>query len=238
MRRGIGAAGIVANRERNNRMMDLGAQIENARNSKFLEIFEKFKIKLTNFLNSHKNRIFSDPEFRELFLSLCGSVGIDPFTIKDSKIDKIFGKFYVNLSIQILTNIYINRNKFGNLVPIEIIIESVQSDMRVSLHDIKRSVESLNVFGDGMPKIIDINGKMFLSSLPDELSADTPTILDLIGGTCGIGMGELKQRTGWEPERTSEAVNSLIREGVLWFDHIDQTYWPIAFFLARESTSR
>jgi ESCRT-II complex subunit VPS22 len=238
MRRGLGAAGVLKQRERSQKMNELGEKIEASRVDKAKERLSDFKTKLTEFALKYRSRIQDDPVFREQFVSMCDMVGVDPIQI--SKGSKTWlggiigiGDFYSELAVQVLTQCMIQRKStYGSLLPVLKCFELIQTE-NVSLDDLKRAIKSLDCFGAGGVRIVTIAQDLFISSLPDEMSKDSSTILECYNTNAGKSLSELVDELQWPKQRIMHAVNNLMREGVLWVDEHEgiTTYWVISLWL-------
>ena len=238
MRRGLGAAGVVKQRERSQRMNELGDRIESSRMEKAKASLEAFKTKLAEFALKYRSRIQGDPVFREQFVAMCDLVGVDPIQVSRESsfwLDSIvgLGDFYSDLSVQVLTQCMIHRKSaYGSLLPVTTCLAAIQTE-NVSLEDLKRSLKSLDCFGAGGVRIVSVANELFVSSLPDELSTDSSSILQAFNSRDGRSLRSLSDSLGWPEERTMHAITSLVKEGVLWVDRYggQTTYWVVSLWL-------
>ena len=76
-------------------------------------------------------------------------------------------------------------------------------------------------------------GQLYISSIPDELSQDTEALLGAYKANTGLTIDSLMNTTGWTRERTTLAVDALIRDGTLWVDEHQgvSTYWVVTLWL-------
>jgi len=238
MRRGIGAASVLKQRERSQKLTELGERLEANRCEKAKEQLERFRDRLTEFALKYRSRIQEDPVFREQFVSMCDLVGVDPIQLSkesSSWLGRILGMgdFYSELSVQILTQCMLQRKSaYGSLLPASKCLDLIQTD-NISLEDLRRAIKSLECFGAGGVRIVTIANEVFISSLPDELSGDSQSILQTFRSREGIALSQLCEQLGWPPQRTMRAIESLINEGVLWVDTCGgiSTYWLLSLWL-------
>lgn len=54
----------------------VGRAMEETKMASVVEVLDTFRSSLSEFAQKHKNRINSDPEFRQQFHSMCISVGV------------------------------------------------------------------------------------------------------------------------------------------------------------------
>lgn len=238
MRRGLGAAAIVKQRERTQRMGELGEKLDANRIENAREHLETFKKALTDFALKYRSRIQEDPIFREQFVSMCDLVGVDPIQVSKNSTSWLggilgMGEFYSDLAVQILTQCMLQRkSSYGPLLPVTRCMELIQAQ-NISVDDIRRSVGSLEVFGSGGVRVVSIAGEIFISSLPEELNSDSAAVLASYKSKEGLTLSRLSNELSWPDARTLHAVLSLVREGVLWTDVHGgvTTYWLISLWL-------
>jgi ESCRT-II complex subunit VPS22 len=235
MRRGLGAAAIVKRRERDARMTELGEQIQEDRAEKAKELLDKFKEKLSEFATNHRSRIRSDAVFREQFVDMCESVGVDPFQSSKSVWSDIFqgvGTYYNDLAIQILTISLMYRETFGALIPMSKCLESIQGS-DVTVEDIMRAVKTLEVFGSGAVRTIKVGNEHFISSIPDESNDDLKAILGAFTSCEGLTAEIIAKRLNWSVERVIHGIQTLVKQGVIWIDQCNgvRSYWVFAQWL-------
>lgn len=229
MRRGLGAAGIVKRRERDERMNELGNQIEENRTAKARELLETFKTKLTEFAEKHRSRIQKDPEFREQFVAMCDSVGVDPMrSTKSFWSDVMFGmgSFYTDIAVQVMTIAMTNRATAGPLLPMSKCMQLIQG--KCSTKDIHRAVKGLKCFGH--ISVISVGDQEFICTFPSQQGPDPTTALKAFDGKFGITIENIAQKMAWENLRTIHAIQALVKEGVVWIDKVGgvETYWLLS----------
>ena len=226
MRRGIGgSASIAKRRERDARMEHLGESIEANRVIDAKESLSTFKSKLIEFAEKYRDRIQEDPSFRDQFVTMCDSVGVDPVRSTKSVWSSLIGSFYTDLSVQVLTQCLLQRKFVGPLLPMDTCIASIQCSHAVSAEDIVRAVKSLACLGKGGVSIISIHNQLLISSLPDDMSPDSIHLLST-GWDKGLSVSELATLVEWTQPRCLHALDILIAEGVVWIDcHPETTYW-------------
>ncbi len=238
MRRGLGAAAIVKQRERSQKMNELGEKLEANRAQKAKEHIETFRKALTEFALKYRSRIQEDPVFREQFVSMCDQVGVDPIQVSKNSSSWFGGlvgicDFYSELAVQILTQCMLQRkSSYGSLLPASKCLELIQTE-NVSLDDVNRAIKSLDCFGAGGVRIVTIGNEVFISSLPDELSTDSLSLLNAYKSKDGRTLLELSSALIWPDQRTTHALDALIAEGVIWTDTHENvtTYWLISLWL-------
>ncbi len=219
-------------------MGELGEKLEQSRTEKAKEHLEAFKLRLTQFALNYRNRIQEDPIFREQFVAMCDSVGVDPIQISKANQSWLkslvgIGDFYSELAVQVLTQCMLHRKSdFGSLLPVGSCLQAIQTK-NVSVNDIHRALKSLDCFGSGGVRLVEMAGQLYISSIPDELSQDTEALLGAYKSNAGLTIDDLMETTGWRRERTTLAVDALIRDGAVWVDEHQgvSTYWVVTLWL-------
>jgi ESCRT-II complex subunit VPS22 len=228
MRRGLGAAGIVKRRERDERMNELGTQIEETRTAKARALLEIFKTKLSEFAEKHRSRIQKDPEFREQFVAMCESVGVDPVRSNKSFWADVLlgmGSFYTDIAVQVLTIAITKREQVGPLLPVTRCLQLMQN--KCSTKDLRRAVKSLSCFGN--IQVVSIGGEEYICTLPSQHGTDHTDVLGVMSARSGSTSEEIASKLNRQQGRILHALHNLVRAGVVWIDDFQgrRTYWPI-----------
>ena len=218
-------------------MAELGEQIESNRLEQAQQQLESFRSRLTEFALKYRSRIQKDPAFREEFVSMCDLLGVDRIQTSRSSGSWLkdivgIGTFYTDLAVQILTQCMIQRkSSYGSLLPVARCMELIQTD-NVALEDVQRAIKSLDCLGAGGVRIVSIAKDLYISSLPDELSEDTSSVLSAYPDARGLTVEELTEKLSWPRDRVLHAVDALVREGVLWIDKFNGqcSYWILSLW--------
>ena len=242
MRRGIGSAAVIKERERGKKLSEFGESLQTIRVSQARIHLESFKVKLSEFAMKYRSRIQQDASFREQFVSMCEKVGVDPIQSSrkgTSWIADLVGisSFYSDLSVQVLTQCMIHRkSEYGALLPMQRCVELIQGS-GVSADDVRRAVRSLDCFGSGGVRLVNIGGETYVSSLPDELNSDSGTILSGYAAGETMTISEISKSVNWKKERIMHALNAMMQEGVVWEDNpgegFEPSYWVLSIWLSR-----
>lgn len=139
------------------------------------------------------------------------------------------GDFYYELGVKIVEICLKLKEQTGGLVDISTL--KTRLGGKVEEDDILRAIDSLKPLGSGF-KVIKIGGHKMVQSVPRELSSDTTALLDFAGDSGHFHADEACQRLGWSSERTRNAVNLLIDEGLVWIDEQAQpkSFWIPGLF--------
>jgi ESCRT-II complex subunit VPS22 len=171
MRRGVGVSAIMKKKNAEKKYDNLSKQMEKTKLDSVNEVMTTFKKTLEDFAGKHREKINSDPEFRQQFHKMCVSVGVDPLaSSKGFWADLLgVGTFYFELGILVIQISLQTRLSNGGIISVQEILKIIsttggKSRKDVSEEDIRRSVEKVSVMGSGF-KIVDIRGNSMLLSV-------------------------------------------------------------------------
>lgn len=101
----------------------------------------------------------------------------------------------------------------------------------------ERSIRTLEPLGSGY-KIIQINSRIFIQSVPRELSQDQTILLNKAADRSGSINYEAfisSKSANWSKERFEKTVETLLTEGLIWVDNKTKSgeanYWIASFFV-------
>jgi len=243
-RRGPGAAGLMRGQQKQERIDQMGQQMETVKLEQAKEQCEAFRTALATFAQNHKSRINKDPEFRNAFHEMCTAIGVDPLRSSKGFFADLLGvgNFYTELGVQVLTLTMNARSLNGGVMEVREVLQQLRK-MRntdnISEKDVTRAIERLEVLGGGV-KIKKFGGKELIVSVPDELNNDQSMILEFAPAASPPGCVSVEsvgQKYGWAPERTQIVLNFFLREGLVWIDDGDgiTQYWFPSIALSAES---
>jgi ESCRT-II complex subunit VPS22 len=178
MRRRVGVGAVKKKDQK--AFSSVGKSMEAEKMSTVKETLEKFKESLSEFAEKHRQRINSDPEFRQQFHSMCVAVGVDPLASSKGFWADILGvgDFYFELGVKIIQTCVQTRNDNGGLMPMEDLLHKLRqqqqqqsaignaknnngssssSSPEISLADVHRAIEKLSVLGGGF-RVIKMGG--------------------------------------------------------------------------------
>jgi ESCRT-II complex subunit VPS22 len=101
--------------------------------------------------NVHQDAIRNDANFRQKFIEMCSSLGVDPMSSNKTFSAKLgFGSFYTELGVQVLDVCMRTRSSNGGLIGLQDLTRRVISlrgsnSCGVEMEDILRAVRSLQV---------------------------------------------------------------------------------------------
>lgn len=224
MKKRIGVGAVRKKDELQKSFAVVGKQMEETKIASVKETLIQFKEALEDFASKHKNKINSDPEFRLQFHKMCRSVGVDPLASSKGFWADVLGvgEFYYELAVQIIQVCLQTRATNGGIMSLgelhsRIVKHGGKSRAKITIEDIKRSIEKIGILGGGF-KIITSEGREMLLSVPMEFNMDHELLLREAQQCSFVRKERVLQRCNWSPERFVIAMNPLIREGVVWID--------------------
>lgn len=235
MRRKAGVSVVQGRREQMAQYNKVGKALEETKLSFVQDVMTNFSTTLAEFAAKHKERINSDPEFRQQFHKMCLSTGVDPLASSKGFWADILGvgDFYFELGVKIIQIAVQTRSINGGIMPLEEMLQHLRQKMRgkqaVSSDDILRAVEKISVLGSGF-RILPIGGKSVIISVPMEITNDHEQILTVAEQEGGMVSQEIMtSQHGWTPERFLLCIRPLLTDGMVWIDfHNSETayYFP------------
>ena len=151
------------------------------------------------------------------------------------------GDFYYELAVQIVEICFSMRAETGGLLEINFLLSKIKemrgegrgNEADITEEDVERSIRTLEPLGSGY-KIIKLNTKTFIQSVPREFSQDQAILLKKATEKNGkINIEMVSGTAGWTMERFENIVNSLLAEGLIWVDSKTRTgqndYWISSF---------
>lgn len=225
MRRRPGLQGIAVNARINEQYQKLGEETQAKRITKMREQMITFKTHLEQFASAHREDIRRDPDFRQRFHAMCANIGVDPLVSNKGTWAQTLGlgEFYYALAVTVLDVCKSRRPIDGGLTLLDTVVKHVErrrgsSADPISSDDVVRAIEKLSILGGGLG-IVSIGKRLFVRSVPSELSKDGNTIIDMAHTLGGFfTRPDIAANLGWEEERISECLMGLARSGLLLVD--------------------
>jgi len=224
---------VLRKQERQERVEQLGEQMETVRLEQAKDHFDSFRTSLTTFVEKHKNRINKDPNFRNSFHEMCTAVGVDPLRSNKGFMADLLGvgQFYSELGVQVLTIVLNSREVNGGVIEVSEVLASLhkQGKRDVDANDVARAIADLEVLGGGI-KLRRVGKQMLIVSVPEELNSDQNVILEYAPTTDPPGcvtITGLSGKFGWPKTRIDPVLNFFLREGMVWIDNQEKEkqYW-------------
>ncbi|KAL0230739.1 hypothetical protein PCE1_004295 [Barthelona sp. PCE] len=225
-RRRAGIAGLRREQQRRNKLKSTGQELNDEYSAHISDHLRVFKDKLQDFAVEHKEDIVENPQFRYQFNKICGSLGVDIIAHSQGMFASMLGmgNFYYELAVQIITVCLDTRQQNGGIVDLDLLINMLnerrsKTAQAISKDDIKRAIKSVSDL-NGEFKIVELNGKEHIVSVPLELSTDTNVILGIAEARNGrVSQDDLRSELKWnDVERINRAIMNLANDGFLWVD--------------------
>ena len=95
-----------------------GASMQAEKIEHVTEQLSNFKDQLEEFARKYKKEIKKNPEFRQQFQTMCGTIGVDPLQSNKGIWAELLGvgDFYYELAVQIVDVCYVTRQQNGGLL--------------------------------------------------------------------------------------------------------------------------
>lgn len=227
MRRRVGGVGAIQKQQlAEARFRNKGNEIAEDQLQQMTKQMEVFRTKLQEFASNHKNEIRKDPHFRCQFQEMCATVGVDPLASSKGFWAKMLGvgDFYYELGVQIIEVCIATSHQNGGIIGLDELREKVMKSRGskkrqedITQDDLLRAIDKLSVLGKGF-RLIPTGNNYLVQSVPAELNMDHTTILQQAEGTGFISLTSLRRMQKWGEERTKNALEDLVKEGMAWVD--------------------
>eukprot|EP00026_Physarum_polycephalum_P015760 Phypoly_transcript_16524.p1 GENE.Phypoly_transcript_16524~~Phypoly_transcript_16524.p1 ORF type:complete len:259 (-),score=38.29 Phypoly_transcript_16524:84-821(-) len=234
MRRKVGIQGIQRQKQTEKQYQAVGQEIEADQIKEMTAQLAVFKQNLEEFAKKYRKDINKDPEFRKYFQEMCSKIGVDPLASNKGFWAEMLGvgDFYYELGVQIIEVCYRTRAVNGGFIEINELCTHLQNRRGkaatpIITDDIERSVKKLKVLGNGF-NLLSIGNRKILQSVPCELAIDHTTVLLQAEDTGNITRSKLEKELGWTKQRTENALNLLLQQGIAWLDIVpgaEDSYW-------------
>ncbi|CCC68562.1 hypothetical protein NCAS_0B04780 [Naumovozyma castellii] len=187
-----------------------------------LELQEQLKIfqeRLTVFADKHNDELKENPEFREKFMHMCSSIGIDPLSLfnKDKHLFNV-NDFYYELCVKVIEVCRQTKDINGGVISFDELAKGYFKDMAIETADLEKAIDMLSAL-DGGFEIFRIRGKKFLRSVPNELTSDQTQILEICSILGYASVSLLKANLEWRNVRSRAVLDEMVANGLLWVDN-------------------
>ncbi|GAB4849648.1 hypothetical protein Ancab_004443 [Ancistrocladus abbreviatus] len=235
MRRRPGIGGLQTAAVARDQYRLLGENVAKLRTDLMKEQLATFRSHLEEFARKHKNDIRKNPTFRAQFHEMCAKVGVDPLASNKGFWAELLGigDFYYELGVQIVEICLATRPHNGGLISLQELcnllgLKRKNAREPVSEDDCLRAISKLKVLGSGF-EVISFGKKKLIRSVPTELNKDHNEILELAQAQGFVTVEEVERRLSWSPGRATDALDTLLDEGLAMIDdgHRDgkRRYW-------------
>jgi len=256
MRRSVGVGAIRDKKAAQDKFKEKRDVLQENLVEELSKQMEQFRTKLDAFAIKHRSAIKKDPAFRKHFQEMCATIGVDPLASSKGFWSELLGmgEFYYEIAVQAVEIVLASAKTNGGVMKLRELRINLNKyrDMRaikqpdVTCDDIVRAIKTLDVLGKSCGIITDgssVQENYVVFCVPEELSIDNTMIIQFVQqcGTCCVKIEELEREFEWPLDRIINALEQLIKEGILWVElpkgaHSSQhphlaTYWfPSLFF--------
>ncbi|CAG9762965.1 unnamed protein product [Ceutorhynchus assimilis] len=240
MRRRAGLGAIQKQKLEQEKYKDKSNEIQENQFEQMSKQLEFFKTNLEEFASKHKNEIKKNPEFRRQFQEMCASIGVDPLSSGKGFWSVLgIGDFYYELAVQIVEVCLATNDKNGGLISLEELRTRLinargqrKEHQEISKDDLLRAAQKLKIFGSGFNVIPYGKGKFMVQSVPGELSMDHSAILTQASASnrAYVSVNFLRKELSWETERSQNALENLVNQGLAWVDLQEPTHEKLYYF--------
>ena len=223
MRRKVGVSIVKSKKDELQKFNKMGKSLEETKLSFVQDVLSSFRSSLAEFASKHKDRINSDPEFRQQFHKMCVSVGVDPLASNKGFWADVLGlgDFYFELGVKIIQVAVQTRTSNGGIMALDdmlLRLRRMNTCGSIASDDIVRSIEKISVLGSGF-KIVQLNGRPMIISVPIEINSDHEALLGAAQDEGGcITLEMIIGLHGWSKERFHMNIQPLMKEGIVWID--------------------
>ncbi|PVU87401.1 hypothetical protein BB561_006357 [Smittium simulii] len=238
MRRRAGISGIQQKEREKKILLQKGNEIATKQIDNLKDQLVSFKNSLETIAQQHGDKIKADPKFRSEFHKMCMLVGADPLLSKKNALADFFGfgDFYCQLGIQIIDICISTRALNSGFMDIEELQHKLQllrkkTKDKITVEDIESSITQLLPLSGGF-KIIKVGNRKFVQSVPHEFSQDHIEIFRLFQLQIMSTFDQLSTSLGWNITRLKSALDSFLKQGLLWVDEQESpvVYWSTFYF--------
>lgn len=224
MRRKVGVSVVKGKKDEQAQYNKVGRVLEENKLSSVQEVLLSFRTSLAEFAAKHKDRINSDPEFRQQFHRMCLSTGVDPLASSKGFWADILGvgDFYFELGVKVIQIAVQTRSQNGGIMPIEDMLSRLRHRMHgkqaISHEDLLRAVDKISVLGSGF-RLLKLGGNTLIISVPLEITNDHEQLLSVSEQEDGMVSEHIMcTHHGWTKERFMIIIRPLLADGMVWID--------------------
>lgn len=187
-----------------------------------------FQDRIAEFAKVHNDELKGNPDFRNKFMHMCTTIGIDPLTLfnKDRHLFTV-NDFYYEVCVKVIQICRETKDMNGGIISFNELKTVYFEKMGVNDTDLEKSIKMIEDL-DGGFEIFKIRGDLFLRSVPNELTGDQTKILEICSILGYASISILRANLKWSKLRSRAALDEMVANGLLWID--DQSgaevlYW-------------
>lgn len=228
MRRRPGIAGLQLDAAARSHYRALGESVQETKAEHVKATLNSFKTKLEAFALKHAADIRRDPGFRSRFHAMCATVGLDPLASSKGAWAELLGigDWYAALGVAVVEACLASRAVDGGLTDAGVVrayaarkgfssSAAGEGPLAITDDDVERAVQALSALGSGF-SVVKVGERRLVRSVPGELSGDGSAVLEFASGASGgwTTAERVSQGLGWDPERSSAALDRLLADGL------------------------
>ncbi|CAL8140817.1 unnamed protein product [Orchesella dallaii] len=251
MRRRVGVASVVNGKASDHLFTKKSSEIDQNAVGKLGANLDELKEKLKWFASKHQLELQTDAAFRNEFLTMCKSIGVDPLASSKGYWTKYLGvgTYYYTLAVQIIETILSGADRHGGVMLLRDLWIRLERhrpkflrDSHISFDDIFHALKMMKPVGKGCGYIKTSShiDQGLVYCVPEEMKQDQTLLLKAVGesGKSYFKIEDMIDTLGWRGSRVKTAVDQLIRDGIAWVETgADATgrqcvhYWLPGLFL-------
>lgn len=239
---GYGISGLRAQRQRDERTRQLGQEAIRGQLDVMKTQLASFQSQLDAYAQKHRKDINSNPIFRRDFQRLCSTAGVDPLSSNRSVWSGLgMGDFYYDLAVQIIDVCVSTRSANGGLIRMSDLVSwlnrlrtgSAQKRKvtQVTDDDITRALKKLGTLGSSIC-IVKIGKDEYVQSVPKAMGGDLSDVMDCADEKGRVLLSQVVEKYKWTKERATNALDTLVSQGVAMIDDQDKCGERVYWFLS------
>ena len=217
MRRGVGISAVRTQQQFAAQASKTGGLVKEEQVKKLQSQLEVFRDKLAIFADKYNKKLNNDPYFRAQFMKMCSEVGIDPLTtFKTNVTIGSLNDFYQRILVQILDILVSSETQ---LISLKDLLKELEKRRKVQdlteddlIESFKRSSQ------DNSYSVITVNKVNYVVARGGKCSSDMSNLMNYLEEKNSATLSELIQHLNIEKERVMIALNSLMKNTIVWVD--------------------
>lgn len=230
-----GIAGLKAKKRAEQATKNKGQTIEANDFAHLEKQMTELSSKLSEFSQSHQEKIKKDPQFRSQFTKMCATLGVDPLSSSKSVWASMsgVGDFYYELAVQSIEICMSSRSENGGLLELDQLYKKLvktrgQYKEAITKEDLIQALKNLKALGSGF-QLIKTRKTYLVQSIPSDMSDDPMKVVSLAENQGGsISINDLVKNEGWTHRRAEGILQGLLHSSQAWLDKTpdgDVIYW-------------
>lgn len=133
-------AAILAKRRRQEKLAEVGAELNKQKWEEMRAQIERFEANLRAFATQHKESIQRDANFRAHFHQMCAAVGVDPLTSRKGLWSELLGvgDYYYELAVRAIEACVATRPLNGGIIALDELVRILRRKRSAYVDDVSR----------------------------------------------------------------------------------------------------